>query len=332
VSDADLEIGLRWDDERGALYANLRFDTVGTNMDEWEQPREPVDLDLERLRAIADPDEYGKALAEMVLRPDDIGGFYRKAVDYAAGGDYTLHLRLHIDAPPHIHAVRWETLRDPETDVRIATQPRVLMSRYLSSPDWRPIPARLKEDLRGLVVVAAPSDIEQYQPQGRALAPVDVDAELERADAAIRHIPNRHVLARRADASYAGLEPMLAAIADGVDVIYLICHGALADDVPRLYLEAEDGTADVVDGRKLVERLAGLKRRPTIMMLSSCQSSSRGDETWTDDEGDLAGLGRVGHQAAHGGVKPRFGELLSFPEQPGNTRQEQSGQEPPEGP
>ena len=67
---------------------------------------------------------------------------------------------------------------------------------------------------------------------------------------------------------------MLAALDKGVDVLYLVCHGAVSDDVPLIYLEGPDGKADVVDGRKLVERLLGLERRPTVVMLCSCQSAA----------------------------------------------------------
>ena len=84
---------------------------------------------------------------------------------------------------------------------------------------------------------------------------------------------------------------MLEALEKGVDVLYLVCHGAVSQDVPLIYLEGPDGKADAVDGRKLVERLLGLQRRPTVVMLCSCQSAGSGDERRSDDDGDLAALG-----------------------------------------
>ena len=107
----------------------------------------------------------------MVLRPADVGPFYQEALAVAESSELTLHVRLHINAPADFHAVRWESLRDPTTGAPIATLSSVLLSRYLSSPDWRPIPVLARHDLRALAVVAGPSDIEEHAARGSRLAP-----------------------------------------------------------------------------------------------------------------------------------------------------------------
>lgn len=76
-----------------------------------------------------------------------------------------------------------------------------------------------------------------------------------------------------------------------MDILYLVCHGALEYNLPYLLLEKADGTGKVVDGRKLVERFSELERRPTIVMLCSCQSASSGNEVWSEDQGELSALG-----------------------------------------
>jgi hypothetical protein len=286
--DADLEIGLRWDRRGEALYASLRFDVAGSTAEFWEQPEKPVTIDLDELgRLSADQVAYGAALGEMLLRPEDIGPFYGKAVAVAESQDLTLHLRLHLDAPRRLHAVNWESLRDPTSGAPIATRSGVLLSRYLSSPDWRVIPAVGRHELRALAVVAAPTDIESYQPGGRRLAPIRVDEEVERARAALGVFGDVDEIVH-GDAT---LNRVLEALDRGVDVLYLVCHGGLSGDVPVIYLEADDGTTDSVDGRKLAERLLGLDRRPTVVLLCSCQSASNGNERWSDDKGELAALG-----------------------------------------
>jgi SIR2-like domain/CHAT domain len=286
--DVDLEIGLSWARQRDAVYTYLRIDKKGTSTDDWDQPEEPLAIDLDRLRSLdANEAGYGVALAEMLLRPADIGAFYQTARRSTESENATLHLRLHINAPPRYHAIRWETLRDPESGHRIATDSGVLFSRYLSSTDWRPIPARPKHALRGLVAISAPTNIEGHTPSGRRLAEVDRDGELVRAQAALDQLHDLKVLAE----GEAGLMPMLNAVEDGIDVLYLVCHGTLSGEVPQLFLENPDGTADLVDGRTLVERLRELDHRPTVVMLCSCQSAARGDELWTADEGELAALG-----------------------------------------
>ena len=283
--DADLEIGLRWDKRRNELYSALRLDIAGDNTDRRAQPDDPIQIDEGELQDLdADEEGYGAALGRMLLRPADVGSFYREALTIAEREELTLHLRLHLSAPPRFHALRWESVRDPETGARIATQSRVLVSRYLSSPDWRPISVPPKHDLRALVVVAGPSDLDTYDLGGRPLAPVKVDDEVKRAKAALQGFNDVDVLAN----GNATLTAMLDALDGGVDVLYLVCHGALRGDVPLLLLVKPTGEADPVDGRTLVERLQEQDRRPTVALLSSCQSASRGDEWWSEDDGDLA--------------------------------------------
>jgi hypothetical protein len=286
--DANLDIGLRWDRHHEALWANLRFDMEGTQMDAWAQPDEPLGLDLDRLKSLSgNSEQYGTALAEMVLRPADIAPFYRNAIQIAQSHELILHLRLHITAPAKYHAVRWETLRDPDTGQRIATQSGILMSRYLNSPGWRPVRAREKQDLHALIVVAGPTNLATHQPNERVLPPIHVNEELKRARTALAAFSKVSELT----GGKAGLGPMLDAVHAGVDVLYLVCHGALVGDVPLLYLEHGDRTADRVDGRHLVELLMAADRLPTVVMLCSCQSATRGTEVWTGDDGELSALG-----------------------------------------
>jgi hypothetical protein len=287
AGDADLEIGLRWDKRRDGLDVNLRFQIVADSTDDWKHPDDPLRIDLGRLQALTlNEAAYGQALTDMILGNEDVGRYYERAVAATQPGDLKLHLRLHINAPPRFHALRWELLRDPSTGSPIATKSNVLLSRYLSSPDWRPIPVLAKHELTALIVVAGPQDITGFRPKDRRLAPVRVDEELARARAALAGFHTRELTS--GEATLAGI---MAALEEGVDVLYVVCHGALIEDVPRLYLEKPGGMADPVDGRRLIERLSDLKRRPTVVMLASCQSAAKGDEMWSVDEGELSALG-----------------------------------------
>jgi CHAT domain/SIR2-like domain len=288
LDDADLEIGLRWDRHRNEFDVSLRFEIIGSNVDEWLPPGEPLHLDVGELEGLSgDEPAYGAALTRMLLRPADVKPLYLEARKATDGNERKLHMRLHISAPPRFHALRWESLRDPPTGTPIALRSNVLLSRYLSSADWRPIPALAEHDLRALIVVAGPRDHREYQPNGRTLAEVDVEEELARAQTALAGISD----VRQLTGGAATLSSMLEALEQGVDILYLVCHGALIDDVPLLYLENPDRKADVVDGRRLVERLSELERRPTVVMLCSCQSASTGAEIWSADEGELSALG-----------------------------------------
>jgi hypothetical protein len=285
--DGDLEIVLRWDRQTDAFDIGVRFDIPADNVEDWLPPGDPIRIDLAELAGLrADEPAYGLALTRMVLRAETVEPFVLRALNHTEGR-HRLHVRLHIAAPARFHAIRWELLRDPRTGRPLATQSDILLSRYLSSPDWRPIPARAEHALRALVVVAGPTNVTEYRFGGRTLDPVAVDDETARARAALRHIPEVQALTG-AEATLANL---LNALERGVDILYLVCHGGLADEVPMLLLSRPDGTADVVDGRKLVERLSELERRPTIAVLTSCQSAGAEEQTWSRDDGALSALG-----------------------------------------
>jgi SIR2-like domain/CHAT domain len=283
---ADLEFGLVWDYDQGSFDVSLRF-TNASNVDQVGHPRDPLHIDPETLDELVNDEEaYAATLSGMVFGPEMIRSFYSTAK--AAAQTMPVHFRLHIDGPARYHQLRWELLRDPEQDLPVATSRNVLFSRYLSSPDWRPIPTVQMHEPRALVVIANPTNLDEYRPGGRPLRPVNVAAELARVQAAlVAYRPM--VLARPAEA--ASLGGLVSRLEDGIDVVYLVAHGTLTDDVPVLFLEKDDGSADPVDARRLVEHLYGLERRPSVILLSSCQSAGAGVEPKSEDEGALAALG-----------------------------------------
>jgi hypothetical protein len=283
--DGDLEIVLRWDRRKDTFDIGVRFDILDDNVEDWLPPDEPVRIDLDRLAQLrADEAAYGAALTEMVLGGRKVEPFVLRALNRIEGQG-RVHVRLHLAAPPRFHAIRWELLRDPRTGRPMATQSDILLSRYLNSPDWRPIPAREEHALRALIVVAAPNNLNEWE--GHQFAPVAVDEELARAQTALRHVPQFRSLS----GGEATLTDLLNALEKGVDILYLVCHGFLRGDIPMLVLEGPGGTAEIVDGRVLTERMSELENRPTIALLSSCQSAGADAQMWSRDEGALAALG-----------------------------------------
>ena len=283
--DGDLEIVLRWDRRNDAFDIGVRFDVLDDNVEDWLPPGDPIRIDLARLSQLrAQETAYGEALTGMVLGGREVEQFVLRALNRVEGQG-RLHVRLHLAAPPRFHAIRWELLRDPRTGRPMATSPDVLLSRYLNSPDWRPIPALAEHALRALIVVAGPNNVADWEEQ--RFAPVAVEDELERAQAALRHVPHVQALS----GGKATLTDLMNALETGVDILYLVCHGYLKGDVPTLLLEGPTGAAEVVDGRVLAERMSELERRPTIAMLSSCQSAGTDAQIWSHDDGALAALG-----------------------------------------
>ena len=260
--------------------------TAGTSV------RDPVEIDTDSLNLLADDEPaYGAALSGMLFASNEARTFYAEARAVVDRRGVPLHMRLLVDprAPRRFHALRWESLRDPGDGQPIATRPNVLLSRYLSSGDWRKIAPPPRHDLHALLVVANPSDLAGYQPGGAVLHPVKVGEELRRARAALAGMRVTELVSGGAAA--ATLDAILAGLERDIDVLYLVCHGTLTGDEPRLYLEQQDGTTDPIDGTLLANRVAELAHRPTLAVLCSCQSAGNGETATTSDEGALSALG-----------------------------------------
>jgi hypothetical protein len=288
VRYADFELGLIWDAAQESFDVNLRF-TDAANVDRVVPLKGSVRIDLPALAALVNSEEeYAQKLTETIFEVPAIRDFYRDVT--AATGAVPVHFRLHIDGSDEFHSIRWELLRDPDAPgAPIATSRNVLFSRYLGGGDWRPVPNIPARNLRALIVIAGPADLADYQPAGRRLAPVRVAEELAAAQSALA--PFGPVALARAGAGEATLAETIARLEDGFDILYLVGHGAQTADVPLIFFENADGTADPVDARRLEERIRNLDRRPTLVVLNSCQSGGTGDLRHSEDGGALAALG-----------------------------------------
>jgi hypothetical protein len=287
---AELEIGLhRQDADRYRL--ELRFNHPESDAEVRLTSGGPAlaQFDFDQLRDLAlDDDAYGQLLGESLLANSEVRTAFAQARSSAQTLDVPLRLRLFIGpSAPELHSLRWETLRDPEDGAHLITGEHVVFSRYLSSLDWRPVGLRARAELRALVVVANPADLGDWQPGGRALAPLDVEGELARARAGLGDLP----LTSLASGGSATLEGILTHLRDGYDILYLIGHGALLKGEPHLWLEDSAGNVDVVPGEQLVTRLWEMRDRPRLVVLASCQSAGQGDTARSDDGGALASLG-----------------------------------------
>jgi hypothetical protein len=282
---ADLEIGLHRRDA-DSYTVELRFSQPESDSDVRLVQRGPslARFDLERLRTLqADDVAYGQLLSESLIGDPDVKTALAQARSVAQTLDTPLRLRLFIGpSAPELHSLRWETLHDPDDGSPLLTGEQILFSRYLSSLDWRPVRLRPQAELCALVVIANPTNLDEYR-----LAPVEVDSELERAKSGLEDIP----ITALASGGTATLNGIGESLRDGYDILYLVCHGALIDGEPRLWLEDEEGKVAVVAGGELVTRLRELRQRPRLVVLASCQSAGTGTDAHSGDEGALAALG-----------------------------------------
>jgi len=283
-SYADLEIGLHRYDADNYLV-EMRFSQPESDADTRLLRENPVlNFDVRALRQHhLDDVAYGQALTQILFGPPQVLAAFNQARSNAQALDVPLRVRLFVGpSAPELLSLRWETLRDPQEDRPLLTSERIIFSRYLSSFDWRPVRLRPQTALRALVVIANPSDLDPTQ-----LAPVDVAGELARAEANLGDIP----LTALASEGQATLNQVGRCLREGYDVLYLVCHGALIEGEPHLWLENEAGEADVVVGREWLTRLQELQNRPRLIVLASCQSAGTGEQARSSDEGALAALG-----------------------------------------
>jgi hypothetical protein len=280
---ADLEIGVHRRDLR-TWSVELRYSQPGSDGDVRVVRDQAFPASLPS--AEMDPDAYGRALTDGLFASADIRQAFLEAIATAESSQLALRLRLFIGpSAPELHALRWELLRTPDDDEPIGVSQRIVLSRYLSSSDWVSVGVRPKVELSALVVIADPAD-NRFRRDGKPFAPVDVTGELARARRGLSPFPITELAARGA----ATLGDIVSALLEGHDILYLVCHGFMADGEAHLLLEKADGTVDRVPGNVLVEEISRLQVPPRLVVLASCQSAG-GDDSETADEGVLAALG-----------------------------------------
>jgi hypothetical protein len=288
---ADLELGIhRWDASNYVL--ELRY----------TQPESDADVRLARsgtpslfqfeaakLREYADDDQaYGSYLSERLFADANFRSAYEKAVASTKTLNAALRLRIFVGpSATELHAIRWETLRDPDGN-SIVMGEQVTFSRYLSSGDWQPVLLRPKGALRALALVANPNDLGEYN-----LAPVDVAGEVGRIKAGLGEAIPLTTLAETGQATIEQLVKTLLDAADSdqpYDILCIVAHGALVLGDTWLWLEDPQGKVARVAGADLITRLRELRQRPRLVVLIACQSAGSGDAARTNDDGALSAL------------------------------------------
>ena len=281
---ADLEVS--FDKQEAGKYAvELRFTLPGSDADTRLGTGAPlvVEFDFTMLQmAIVDPSEYGEMLSKSLFTGEMLANFTQAR---ASAASLQAPLRMRFMAGPNapeIHTLYWETLRDPQDGSALFTGETLLFSRYLSSGDWRPVNLRPRGSLRAVVAVSNPTDLA-----ARKLAPVDVDGEIARATAALGLIPMTTV----GKNERCTVNNLAARLREGCDILYIAAHGTVANNEPRIWLESDDGTADITLAEELVARIRELETLPRLIVLASCQSSGDGSFSNNDTGRVLQALG-----------------------------------------
>jgi hypothetical protein len=267
---AELELSLHRTDS-DAYRVDFRFSQPDTDADISLQALANISLPaLTSLNPL--PAEYGQALTASLFMDEKLRTAFAQARTSAQSLDRHLRLRLMIgSSAPELHNLRWELLCDPGDKSALATDENMLFSRYLASQDWRPVRLKPKDNLRALLMFSNPADLINYK-----LAAVDVQAELERARIGLGEIPFNLLPTKNGRTTLDNLSQDLRGAPKPVEILYMVCHGALVNGQPILLLEDASGNTDKVAGSEFVTRLKELQDRPRLVVLISCQSASQG--------------------------------------------------------
>lgn len=277
---AEFEIALHAENlvsqKTGIFAAELRFVLPGADVVRppvWG----PVTFDFARLRELELlPRAYGEVLGAFLREPGERRDLFQYACQSAAVAGCDLRIRLLIGpSASELHSLRWEMLSDPGSGAPLFTDPHRPFSRVFGTSDLRPVRLRPRGQIGALIVVANPSDAGRYRPAGGSpLAPIDVQGKVEAARVGLGRLDPTELVS----GGTATFERVLSCLrrGRGYDILFLVCHGAIHEQKPRLWLEKPDGTADVIAGHDFVQRICELPEPPRLIVLVSCQSAGAG--------------------------------------------------------
>lgn len=241
-----------------------------------------VSLDIEALRALSlDPIAYGRQLTAELFADPALRDGWGRAIAHAQGANQTLRIRVCLSVSDDaLHGICWELLRDPLSDTPLGLNTATVLVRYLGSSDLHPVQIPRRPELRALIAVAEPSDLEAY-----GFASIPSVAEVQRIQSALGIIPVE-VLAPLSGTPRLTMAELLRALQSGPHILYLVCHGRMVQGEPYLWLENEDKTSRRVSANELAVAIAGLETRPLLIVIAAC--SSAGD---AQEDRALAALG-----------------------------------------
>lgn len=195
---------------------------------------------------------------------EKVGAAYRASAAVASERGLMPQVALRLTAP-ELAALPWEALFDTEAGRYLSRKEPLV--RRVSAPYSTDSPA-ITPPLRILGIVSSP----------RGLPMLDVDAEKERLEAALReHVAEGRVeLVWLADVTWGGIQSAL--LREQWHVLHFIGHGGydVRGDEGLLALVGSDGRADLVPSTSLADLLTEAASTPRLVVLNSCQSGATG--------------------------------------------------------
>ena len=208
--------------------------------------------------------EVGQVLFTGLLGTGEVAGRYRASAAIAAERRQSLQVMLRIDSPA-LAGLPWEAMYDQAAGVYVCRQDQLVRHIPVASV---PAPLQVRPPLRILGVVSSP----------RGLPALDVEKEQDQLARALDQ-PARQGLAELCwapSATWADLQDLL--LGGEWHVMHFIGHGDFDPDQDEgvLALVREDGRADLVAARRLVDLLHQARPIPRLVVLNSCSGAATG--------------------------------------------------------
>ncbi|MDM8531900.1 CHAT domain-containing protein [Anaerolineales bacterium HSG25] len=231
-------------------------------------PKHPLQIDRQALLiADVDPQKYGQLLGEYLFTGETKGD-YREVIAVAQASAKGIRVRLRID-PPHLHDLRWETLRHPMqgTWQSVALTADTPLSRYILAQDWTPLTAVTERPIKALVVIASPDD--------DSLTPIP-EAEIQQVHDLFDSLEGIEPTYLQTDSdALPTLEEIDKHLAQGYHIVHFVCHGLKTKKFNVLCLEDEFGFLKRVPTQRLISSLRAPKKKPLFCFLTACESGGR---------------------------------------------------------
>lgn len=227
--------------------------------------------DVPALFAVArDPQAYGGVLEGMVFCDQELANGWRDAWTLANQHRTRVSVYIVLDSTlSTLAGVCWEQLPHPVTRRPLALYQLVTLARQVSRLDSRPQATPMTPDLKVLLVVSNPTDIERYRGLGALQEVADTVQQFEHI---LAPLPVQVIAREARDVGAPATSKRVIDALSRANIVITIAHGRLIDGEHYLYLEAEDGSTLPMSATEIASAVSELQHRPRLWVVASCES------------------------------------------------------------
>ena len=214
--------------------------------------------------------KYGELLGKALFQ-NGIRDAYLQAIDSSLEGGIRLLLTVE---DLELQALYWHWLCAPPRDYSrdwnsISRNQRCCFSIGLKSSTDRVFPQIKPQDLKALILVASPQNLEKEY----SLAPFNVEETVNYLKTALGEIPT-DVLTVDGGLGMPTVDGLCDRLTQSsYNLLHIVSHGKLNQGETYLYWATENNQVEVVKGSYLIQRLGNIAQLPHFIFLSACESA-----------------------------------------------------------